>query len=242
MEMQYLILILAALASAIITIFTGFGVGTIMLPIMALFFDIKVAVFLTAIIHFFNNLSRIFLYYSKIDWKVIRRFGLISLVGAFIGSYAQFYIESAWLKTGVGLFLVLYTAFSLMPNNINIKFPSQIDFLGGFLSGFVGGLIGNQGAIRSLYLLNYDLKKQTLIVSAAFIAIIIDATRIPIYAYTHLHYLEENLFLMSLIILTSIFGTFIGGKLLPKVSNEAFKKIILLGVFLIGLLMMIGII
>ena len=57
--MQTLILVSLSLFTSIVTLFTGFGVGTIMMPVMALFFDIKVAIFLAAIVHLFNNLSRI---------------------------------------------------------------------------------------------------------------------------------------------------------------------------------------
>jgi uncharacterized membrane protein YfcA len=86
-----------------------------MLPVMALFFDVKVAIFLTAIVHFFNNMSRIALYRSEINWRIIQRFGIVSLIGAFIGSYAQIYIDSDWLKVGVGLFLTIYALFFLIP-------------------------------------------------------------------------------------------------------------------------------
>lgn len=240
--LQYMILILVTLGTSVITLFTGFGVGTIMMPVMALFFDVKVAIFLAAIVHIFNNMSRLALYRSEINWRIIQRFGMISIIGAFIGSYAQIYLDSAWLKVGVGLFLTIYSFFSLLPTKIKWELPNSIDYIGGFLSGLVGGLIGNQGAIRSLYLLKYGLQKEELIVSSALIAVIIDSTRIPVYAYTNFHYLQENIVLLSFIVLAAIFGTVVGSKILPKVSNDLFKKIILVGVFLLGALMTLRII
>lgn len=239
---QYIVLILITLATSVITLFTGFGVGTIMMPIMALFFDVKVAIFLAAIVHFFNNMSRLALYRSEINWKIIQRFGVVSLIGAFIGSYAQIYLDSAWLKVGVGLFLTIYALLSLIPNNIKLKLPNSVDFIGGFLSGMIGGLIGNQGAIRSLYLLNYGLEKKELIVSSALIAVIIDSTRIPVYAYTNFRYLQESIVLLSFIVLSAILGTVVGSRILPKVSYDLFKKIILIGVLVLGVLMTLKII
>jgi len=239
---QYTVLILVTLATSVITLFTGFGVGTIMMPVMALFFDVKVAIFLAAIIHFFNNASRLVLYRSEINWKIIKRFGVVSIIGAFIGSYAQIYLDSAWLKVGVGLFLTTYALLSLIPNNIKLELPNSVDFIGGFLSGLIGGLIGNQGAIRSLYLLNYGLEKKELIVSSALIAVIIDSTRIPVYAYTNFRYLQENIILLSLIVLSAILGTVVGSRILPKVSYDLFKKIILIAVLVLGVLMALRII
>lgn len=242
MYSQYLLLILITLGTSVVTLFTGFGVGTIMMPIMALFFDVKVAIFLAAIVHFFNNISRIVLYRSEINWKIIQRFGIVSIVGAFIGSYSQIYLDSAWLKVVVGLFLIVFSLLSLIPNHIKVELPNRVDIVGGFLSGLIGGLIGNQGAIRSLYLLKYQLEKKELIVSSALIAVVIDSTRIPVYAYTNFHYLQENIVLLSLIVLSAILGTVIGSRLLPKVSYELFKKIILIGVLIFGVLMTLRVI
>lgn len=209
---------------------------------MALFFDVKVAIFLAAIVHFFNNMSRLALYHPEIKWKVIKRFGVLSIIGAFIGSFSQIYVDSTWLKVGVGLFLVIYASLSLIPHNIKLELPHSVDVVGGFLSGLIGGLIGNQGAIRSLYLLNYGLEKKELIASSALIAIIIDSSRIPVYAYTNYQYLQENIVLLSLIIVSSILGTVLGSRILPKVSHDSFSKIILTGVLVLGSLMALRIV
>ncbi|MDR7867288.1 MAG: sulfite exporter TauE/SafE family protein [Sporomusaceae bacterium] len=239
---KYLVLIPVTLATSVITLFTGFGVGTIMMPVMTLFFDVKVAIFLAAIVHFFNNVSRLILYRSEVNWGVIKRFGVVSIIGAFVGSFGQIYLDGAWLKTGVGVFLTSYALLTLIPGKITIKLPRSIDFVGGFLSGLVGGLIGNQGAIRSLYLLGYGLQKQELIVSAALIAVIIDSTRIPVYAYANFQYLQENIVLMATVVAAAILGTVAGSRILPKVSYDLFKKIILVGVLVLGVLMTLRVI
>ena len=112
---QYVILVLITLITSVVTLFTGFGVGTIMMPVMALFFDVKVAIFLAAIVHLFTNISRLALYRSEIKWEIIQRFGIVSIIGAFIGSYSQIYLDSDWLKVGIGLFLMIYALFLLIP-------------------------------------------------------------------------------------------------------------------------------
>lgn len=239
---QYLVLIPVTLGTSLVTLFTGFGVGTIMMPVMAIFFDVKVAIFLAAIVHFFNNISRLVLYRAEIKWEIIKRFGVVSIVGAFIGSFAQIYLDGSWLKVGVGIFLISYSFLTLVPTKIKIKLSANVDFIGGFLSGLIGGLIGNQGAIRSIYLLNYGLEKKELIVSSAFIAVIIDSTRIPVYAFSNYQYIQENSMLLVSIIASAILGTMLGNKLLPKVSYELFKKIILVGVLILGILMVLRVI
>lgn len=115
----------------------------VFITVMALFFDVKVAIFLAAIVHIFTNISRLTLYRSEIKWEIIQQFGVVSIIGAFIGSYSQIYLDSDWLKVGIGLFLMIYALFSLVPNQIKVKLPNNVDILGGFLSGLIGGLIGN---------------------------------------------------------------------------------------------------
>ncbi|MDR3561165.1 MAG: sulfite exporter TauE/SafE family protein [Negativicutes bacterium] len=239
---KYLVLVSVTLLASVVTLLTSFGVGTILLPAMTFFFDIKVAVFLVAIVHFFNNLSRVLIYRSAVDWSVIRRFGVISLIGAFLGSYLQMVLYSNWLKAGVGLFLAVYGLWQLAPHSPRLKLPQSLDVAGGFFSGLLGGLIGNQGAIRSLYLLNYKLEKEELIASAALIAVIIDATRIPVYAVSMHSYLEDNALLVAVVVATAILGTKLGGRLLPKVSAEGFKRLVLAAVTVIGVLMLAGVV
>lgn len=238
---MYASLLIITLGTSVITLFTGFGVGTILMPVMSLFFDIKVAILLAAIVHFCNNASRLLLYRQAIDRQILRRFGLLSIAGAFVGSYVQLSLDGAFLKSGVGCFLVVYALLSLSPQMPQVELPAKLDALGGFLSGLLGGLIGNQGAIRSLYLLKYHLPKESMIASAACIALLIDATRIPFYLYGNKAILQEQALLLVLIIAASIGGTLIGGQLLPKVSYYLFKNIILVAILLLGVGMIFGI-
>lgn len=236
----YFVLVLVTLATSVVTLFTGFGVGTVMAPVMALYFDVKVAVFLAAIVHFFNNASRLYLYRDYVDRGVIRRFGVISIVGAFLGSYAQVFIDSARLKAGFGFFLVAYGLSQFAPAGAGFRIPRKLDPLGGFLSGLLGGLIGNQGAIRSLYLLNYRLEKKEFIASAALIAIVIDCTRIPVYVYSMHEHLVTNGGLILAVVASSVAGTVLASRVLPQVSGELFKRIVLAAVVLLGALMLAG--
>ncbi len=236
----YFVLVPVSLATSVVTLFTGFGVGTVLAPLMALYFDVKVAVFLAAIVHFFNNASRLYLYREYVDRGVFRRFGVISIVGAFLGSYAQVLIDSASLKAGFGLFLVVYGLSQFVPAGTGFRIPRRLDPLGGFLSGLLGGLIGNQGAIRSLYLLNYRLEKKEFIASAALIAIVIDCTRIPVYVYSMHGDLMANGALLLAVVASSVAGTVLASRVLPQVSAELFKRIVLGAVVLLGALMLAG--
>jgi uncharacterized protein len=53
--MEILIISIAAFIVAILTFFSGFGLGTILTPVFMLFFPVELAIALTGVVHFFNN-------------------------------------------------------------------------------------------------------------------------------------------------------------------------------------------
>ncbi|MCK5583479.1 MAG: TSUP family transporter, partial [Elusimicrobiales bacterium] len=71
-----LIIPIAALAASFLTFFSGFGLGTILMPVFILFFPIDTAIALTAIVHFLNNILKVSLLWKDATWKVVLKFGL----------------------------------------------------------------------------------------------------------------------------------------------------------------------
>ena len=84
--MDYIIICLAALIGSALTLFSGFGLGTILVPVFAIFFPIEIAIALTAIVHFLNNLFKLALLGKKANKNVVLRFGVPSIVAAFAGA------------------------------------------------------------------------------------------------------------------------------------------------------------
>ena len=230
----------AAFLTAVITLLTGFGLGTIMTPILTYVYDVKIAVLLVAIVHFLNNLFKVILFRKDISLPILKRFGALSIIGAFIGSMAQIYIYSGSLKIFLGVVLVFLGLKEVLPQLENWKIPQKLDVVGGFLSGLLGGLVGNQGAIRSAYLLNYSVSKETFIVSAASIACMVDAARIPIYLYSYHSALAPQIIPLIKVTALVFLGTLVGKKLLPHISLERFKKFVAAMVVLLGISLIAG--
>lgn len=68
--MEYLVICLSALVASGLTLFSGFGLGTILLPVFAIFFPIDVAVALTAIVHLLNNFFKLMLLGKHADKNI----------------------------------------------------------------------------------------------------------------------------------------------------------------------------
>jgi len=232
------------------TFFSGFGLGTIMLPVFSIFFPLPVAIGATAIVHLANNLFKISLIFKNIDYKTLFGFGIpafiCSMLGAFllgelsgsmpIGHYFMFgrRFEITELKLIIGGLMIFFAFFDLIPRLSKLTFSKKWIVLGGVLSGFFGGLSGHQGAFRSAFLTKVGLTKEQFISTSGAIAVIIDLSRIFVY-YKTLDFValsnEKTIIIVAM--LSAFTGTFLGTKVLHKTTLKGIQ--IVVGVFLIVL-------
>lgn len=234
-------LVPVTLIAAAITLPTGFGLATILTPVFLLFFDVKSAIFLVAAIHFVNNLFKLRLFLSFIDWNIIRRFGVASLMGALLGAFLFTKAQIPIVQGALGVILIFIGMKEFIPILARYHIPERFDRIGGFLSGLIGGLVGNQGAIRSAYLLEYNLTKETFIASAAMIALLIDSTRLPFYAISQREIFLHEWQTFAIVAIAAILGTFVGKQFLRYLKLEWFRRFIAGALIATGILLFINV-
>lgn len=238
--MHELWIYLIAFFASVITLLGGFGLGTILTPVFVLLYDVKLAILMVAIVHILNNALKLFLFRTHVEYSIIKRFGLLSILGAVLGASLQVYLYSGVIKVMLGFVLILLGAGEFVPATWGVRLSRKVDVVGGFASGLLGGLVGNQGAIRSAYLLNYTISKEAFIATSTVIAMSIDATRIPIYLSSGAHLSGVPLVQLSIVILVALAGTVVGKQVLGRVSLHLFKKIVASLVIAMGFLFVIG--
>ena len=154
--MEIIIISLAAFIIAILTFFSGFGLGTILTPVFMIFFPVEIAIGLTGVVHFFNNIFRLFLIGKHADKEVLLRFGIPSVIAALAGAWLLLHIsglhslfsysingkifEVSPIKFIVSILLIFFASIELIPYFKNLQFGKKMLMLGGTLSGFFGGL------------------------------------------------------------------------------------------------------
>lgn len=191
------IAIVAAFASAL-TLYSGFGLGTILLPAFALFFPVPVAVAATGVVHLLNNLFKGTLLRKRADWPTVLKFGLPAIPAAVAGAWLlailgdtpRLFEWTAWGRTFgptgaglmVGLLMILFGALELQRWFHELRAPPRLIPLGGIATGFFGGLTGQQGAFRSIFLLRSGLPAERFIATGVMIAILVDLSRLTTYA------------------------------------------------------------
>jgi uncharacterized protein len=83
---EYFVICTVALGVSALTLLSGFGLGTVLMPAFALFFPVPVAVAATAIVHFANNLFKAALVGKRADWRVVLKFAVPGAAAAMMGA------------------------------------------------------------------------------------------------------------------------------------------------------------
>lgn len=259
MAIEYATICLFSLIGSGLTFFSGFGLGTILVPVFAVFFPLEIAISLTAIVHFLNNLFKLFLVGKNTNRSIVIRFGIPAIIFAFIGAYLLTVISNVeplvsytvlnksaditWVKLIIGLLLSFFALVDLIPTLSKLNFNQKYIPIGGALSGFFGGLSGNQGALRSAFLIRANLSKEQFIATGVVIAVLIDLSRLTIYsADISKHHHELNYSLLICATLSAFMGAYLGNRLLKKITIKFLQNFVAIVLLVFSVFLMFGIV
>ena len=256
----YIVVCIAALLTAGLTLYSGFGLGTLLMPVFAIFFPIEVAVAATAVVHCANNVFKIILVGKHADRGIVLRFGIPAILAALVGAVALSYVSHFGeithysigprtatitpIKLVMAVLVFVFALFELLPRFRDLKFERKHLAIGGLLSGFFGGFSGHQGALRSAFLVKVGISTEAFVGTNAAIAFLVDMARLSTYAVLFLVGQKEALITASQwpLILTGIVAAFIGVMLgkrfLHKITMQTVQN--LTGILLLGIALALG--
>ncbi len=250
--MIYLVVCSVAFVASGLTFFSGFGLGTLLLPAFALFFPVERAVALTAVVHFLNGLFKLALVGRHADRGVVIRFGVPAIVSALVGAWVLLQLADlqplatyplfgkefrvAPVKLAVGLLLVCFALAELVPTTRDLTFPPRYLPLGGALSGFFGGLSGMQGALRSAFLLRAGLSKEAFVATGVVVACLIDVTRLGVYVPALVATgADLDYALLVAAVLSAFAGALLGNHYLKKVTARSVQLVVAVMLLVVAL-------
>ena len=261
----YLTLALVALVVSGLTLYSGFGLGTLLMPAFALFFPLSVAIAATAVVHLTNNLFKLWILRRYVNWGIAGRFAIPAVVGAALGAYLLTHLETAPplmsyqlasrtclvtpVKLVIGILIALFALLELVPSlERRVRFKKEHLVLGAVLSGFFGGLSGHQGALRTAVLIRFGFAKQVFIATGVVCAVLVDLSRLAAYGTSfysaNLQQVAEvgGLYLVGFASLAAFLGAFLGSRLMHKVTMESIQFLVGIMLVLIALLLAAGIV
>lgn len=239
----YLVIALAAALASGLTFFSGFGLGTLLLPAFALFVPVDQAIAMTAVVHLINGLVKVGLVGRFADRATIVRFGLPAIVAALAGAWLLGRLsavepllvyralgrefEVSAVKLAIGVVLAAFAVLEVLPRFRGLALPPRFLPLGGLLSGFFGGLSGLQGALRAVFLARSGLTAEAFVATSAVIACLVDLSRLGVYA-TRLAAVHDRLDwpLLATAVTAAAAGALIGRRWLTATTMQTVQKIV----------------
>lgn len=257
MNTELTILILVSFGASWLTFFSGFGLGTLLTPVFYMLFkgDLALAVASTAIVHFLNNVFKFALMQKSVDWKVAGPFGLAAIPAAFAGAFLLTYFEDFLLFTWhlgavemnvmlmnliFGLVLIGFALIEIVPK-WSLAFAKKSLWVGGFISGFFGGLSGHQGALRTAFLIRYNLDKSVFVATGIVIALIVDIVRTSVYFSDYdFNTLGDGWVLIAASLGAALLGAITGRFFLKKMNIHFLTTFISIMMIVFGLALISG--
>ena len=217
-----------------------------------IFFPVDLAIALTGVVHFFNNIFKLFLVGRNANREVLLRFGIPAVLAAFAGAWLLLQLtdvkplfsyeigsrkfEVFLVKFIISVLLIIFALIDLLPYFNKLQFGKDKLPIGGALSGFFGGLSGNQGALRTAFLIKAGLSKEAFIGTAVVVSTFVDFTRLSVYASRfYKSGLQENITVVICATLAAIAGAFIGNKILKKITLKFMQKLVAVMLILLSL-------
>lgn len=262
--MSYIIICAVAFVVSGLTLFSGFGLGTLLMPAFALFFPIEVAVAATAIVHLANNVFKVWLVGKNADLSIVLKFALPAAASAVVGALLLNYFSTVppifeysigerifsvtFLKLVISVLIVIFAFMELAPRFEKLSFDTKFIPLGGVLSGFFGGLSGHQGALRSAFLIRAGLEKEVFIGTVVVAAVVVDASRLIVYGATFFSgdfdilRSHGGIELVVTGTLAAFVGAYVGSRLVKKITMRTVQTIVGVLLLLIGVSLGTGII
>lgn len=260
--MDIIIVSIVSLLVSGLTFFSGFGLGTLLLPVFAIFFPVEIAIAATAIVHFANNIFKLLLVGKNMDKSITLRFIIPAIIAAFAGAwllgmfsdlppmYSYLLLNKEFniypIKLVIGILMIIFAIVEILPLD-NLIITKNYIPVGGLLSGFFGGLSGHQGALRTAFLMRAGLSKEALIGTMVVCGFAVDAVRLLVYGslFSGEMSILEHRNLVSLLIAGCIFafiGSYFGKYLFDKVTFKSVRMVITIMLILFGAAFAMGII
>ncbi len=266
--MEFVILPVLAAGVAALTLLSGFGLGTVLMPVFALFFPIEVAIAATGVVHLSNNLFKLALVGRLADRATAIRFGVPAIIAAFIGAAILAMLAPAaplhtYILAGreasitptklvIATVLAVFAVLELTPRFQTMEIPARYVPVGGALSGFFGGLTGMQGALRAPFLLRANLSKDQFVGTTNVVSTGVDLARLAVY-FAGFAYLAKTqdygviasprlMILVGVTALAGCVGSYMGTRVLKKVTMRSVRLSVAAMLFVVALLLGVGVV
>jgi uncharacterized membrane protein YfcA len=215
-----------AVVAAGVAAVAGFGIGSLLTPVLALETGTKVAVAAISIPHFVGSAQRFWILREHVDRRVLLGFGIASAIGGLAGALLHVWVTSRLLAIVFGSLLVAAAISEFTGWVERIRWGRRAAWIAGVLSGGFGGLVGNQGGIRSAAMLGFNVPKESFVATASAVALFVDGARIPVYLVAQGREILDVWPFVLVATLGVVAGTALGARVLGRIPQRMFRRVV----------------
>ncbi|MGL5888453.1 MAG: sulfite exporter TauE/SafE family protein [Bacteroidia bacterium] len=229
---------LFALLAEIAGTLGGFGSSVFFVPLAGLFFDLHTVLVLTALLHVFSNISKLWLFRGHFNKRLLLLFGIPSILLVWLGAALTAVVSSETATLVLGVFIVLFSIVMLILPKLKLNATPSTAIISGGTAGFFAGLVGTGGAIRGLGLAAFGLGKEAFIATSAAIDMGVDLLRAVVYL--NMDYLPASEIVWIPVLLgIAALGSWLGKKIVMRLDEDAWRRVLLLLLLLVGIWLLI---
>jgi len=203
---------------------SGFGIGSLLTPVLALKLDTRLAIAAVSVPHLIGTAQRFWSMRRNIDRRLLLEFGIPSATGGLIGALLHGRFGDQGLSVVFGCLLLFTAAAELTGWMRRVHWGRSVGRIAGGVSGFLGGLVGNQGSIRTAGLLAYEVSPSAFVATATAVALIVDGARVPVYMATQGRDVAALWPLLAVATGGVVIGTAVGTRILPRLDKTTFRR------------------
>lgn len=228
----------AAFVAGAIASVAGFGIGSILTPVLSLETGTRLAVAAISIPHLGGTLVRFWILRRRVDRNVLLHFGVLSAAGGLSGALLHAASSNPVLTLVFALLLIFAGVGGITGLAQKMRFGRRLAWIAGAVSGMLGGLVGNQGGIRSAALLGFGLERDAFVATGTAIGLIVDAARIPVYLATAGDQLLPVRGWIALAAAGVLAGTLSGARVLREIPEQRFRRVVAIVILALGMFML----
>lgn len=227
------------LASGATAALVGFGIGSLLTPVLAARLGTDVAVALVALPHLLATALRLARHRAHVDRDVLRVFGVPSAAGGLAGALLYARLGDRGLGVVLGVLLLATAAMNALPALRRWRPGTGAARWLGLASGLFGGLAGNQGGLRAAALLPFGLAPRAFLATSTAIALVIDLARTPLYLWRAGDVLATHATAVAVASVACLAGTLAGERLLLRMPVERYRRVVAVAVGAAGAWMLV---
>ena len=220
--------------AAALTVPAGFGLSTMLTPIVLLIMGPHEAVAVVAVVHAAHNAGKFIALRDSVDFSAFRRYGVWLVFGSIAGALLQTRVQQEPLLALIGAFLIILPILTLSESWTGYRIPEANDRFGGLGSGFMGGLSGHQGALRAMFLTRRLPDKMSYAATASVLALCVDLSRVPVYILSRPEEIYQHLQLTAVLVISALIGVRAGKKWLESLKSAWVNKMVMSGIIASG--------